>query len=254
MDGGVEVFTDENSDGQSSGQPIIGYGMITSSVSFKRNIDSHTRAATPLIAIDLSSTWNWKQDIPITAINKTANPETGSDPPLVVDAALYPGSSDDNNIYLYGGTVSNVNTSFPGYQKPSSSQYALWSYDTSGDSWNQYDVSVAASNRPAGGAHAEAPDQGKAFWLNGYINNGTSNSLEGWDGLLQYLDGLIVIDTETHAAKNLSTTSLEDSPRVRGGLTYLPAVGSKGALVSFGGVTKPSSDTSDSNMGNYVCA
>lgn len=48
---------------------------------------------------------------------------------LLVDAAVHPRPSDDNNIYLYGGTVSDVNANFPGYQKPPSSQYDLWSYD-----------------------------------------------------------------------------------------------------------------------------
>lgn len=61
-------------------------------------------------------------------------------------------------------------------------------------------MNLFASDRPAGGADAEAPDQGKAFWLNSYIDNGTSKSLERWDGLLQYVDGLIIVDTETQTA------------------------------------------------------
>lgn len=205
-----------------------------------------------MITIDLSSSWNWRENVPITASNKTANLDTGTEPPLVVDAALYSGPSDGNSIYLYGGTVSYVNTTFPGYQKPTSSQYALWSYDATSETWGQYDVSLDTPYRPAGGAYAEAPDQGLAFWLNGYINNGTSNSLENWDGLYQFLDGLVVIDTKTQTATNVSTSSLTNFPRVKGALTYLPDVGSKGILVSLGGVTKPASDTTDSNPGSYV--
>ena len=73
-------------------------------------------------------------------------------------------------------------------------------------------MSLFASDRPAGGAYAEAPDQGKAFWLHSYIDNGTSKSLERWEGLLQYVDGLIIVDTETQTATNVSTISLDNSP------------------------------------------
>lgn len=200
----------------------------------------------------MSTSWDWKTNISMKALNKTANPSTGTVPPLVVDAALYSGPTTDTSIYLYGGTTSYVNTSFPGYQDPTSSQYALWSYDTAGDEWSQYDVSLHAPNRPAGGAYAEAPEQGLAFWLNGYINNGTSNKLEEWDGLLEYMNGLIVIDTNKQTATNVSTSSLKNFPRVRGGLTYIPGIGEKGILVSVGGATKSTSDTTDSNQGSFV--
>ncbi|KAI9931940.1 hypothetical protein MW887_009441 [Aspergillus wentii] len=233
IDGGIEVFTDKNSNGNPSSAPTLGYN-------------------TYLMEVDMKSSWNWQKNISINAINKTANPSTGTDPPLVVRGALYSGASTDSSIYLYGGTNSYLNTSFPGFQKPTSSQYALWSCDTDGDSWNQYDVTLNAPYRPAGGAYAEAPDQGLAFWLNGYIDNGTSNGLEGQSGLLRYLDGLIVIDTNKQTAKNVSTSSMDNFPRAKGGMAYISGVGSKGILVAIGGVTKPTSDGSSSNQGTYV--
>jgi hypothetical protein len=147
-----------------------------------------------------------------------------------------------------------VNTSFPGFQKPTSSQYALWSYNTSRGSWDQFDVTLGAEYRPAGGAYAEAPDQELAFYLNGYINNGTSNDLGNSDNLLRYLDGLIVIDTHTQMATNISTSSLANFPRVKGGMVYIPGIGPKGILVAVGGVTKPVSDGSASDEGTYVCS
>lgn len=91
-----------------------------------------------------------------------------------------------------------------------------------------------------------------AFYLNGYINNGTSNDLEDSDDLLRYLDGLIVIDTHTQMATNISTSSLANFPRVRGGMVYIPGIGPKGILVAVGGVTKSASDGSASNEGTYV--
>lgn len=186
------------------------------------------------------------------AKNKTENPNTGTLPPTLVRGALYAGSEDDPNVYLYGGTTSYVNTSFPGFQWPNSSQYALWSYGTLDKSWGQYDLSVSAPYRPAGGAYADATDQGLAFYMNGFIDNGTSSGLEHEYNLMRYLDGLIVIDTTTQQVKNLSTSSLENTPRAKSGLVYLPNVGTKGALVSMGGVTKPTSDSSGSNEGTYV--
>ncbi|PKX93981.1 putative cell wall anchored protein [Aspergillus novofumigatus IBT 16806] len=233
IDGGLEVFVAKNNNGTLEGARVLGYN-------------------TDLIEVDLTSSWDWKQNISIRADSKKPNPRTGADPPVVVRGALYAGGPSDSSIYQYGGTVSYANTSFPGFEKPTSSQYALWSYNTSNGSWDQFDVTLGAEYRPAGGAYAEAPDQELAFYLNGYINNGTSNDLENSDDLLRYLDGLIVIDTHTQMATNISTSSLANFPRVKGGMVYIPGIGPKGILIAVGGVTKPANDGSASNEGTYV--
>jgi hypothetical protein len=233
IDGGLEVFVAKNNNGTLEGARVLGYN-------------------TDLIEVDLTSSWDWKQNISIRAVSEKPNPRTGADPPVVVRGALYAGGRSDSSIYQYGGTVSYANTSFPGFQKPTSSQYALWSYNTSNGSWDQFDVTLGAEYRPAGGAYAEATDQELAFYLNGYINNGTSNDLENSDDLLRYLDGLIVIDTHTQMATNISTSSLVNFPRVKGGMVYIPGIGPKGILVAVGGVTKPVNDGSTSNEGTYV--
>ncbi|KAA8651738.1 hypothetical protein EYZ11_000059 [Aspergillus tanneri] len=227
IDGGVETFSRHQK------SRILGYN-------------------TELIEVDMRTSWDWKLNISITTVNKTTNPQTGTEPPLVVRGALFSGPASDPNIYLYGGTTSFLNTSFPGFQPPASPQYALWSYSVPDTKWDQYDVTLSVQYRPAGGAYAEAPDQGLAFYLNGLINNGTSNRLAKIDNFERYLDGLIVIDMKSKSATNVSTDSLRDSPRVKGGMTYLSNVGSSGVLVAVGGVTKPSSDSSDSNDGTYV--
>ncbi|KAF4253989.1 hypothetical protein CNMCM8812_003815 [Aspergillus fumigatus] len=233
IDGGLEVFVEKNNNGTAEGARVFGYN-------------------TGLIEVDLTSSWDWKRNISIRATSKRPNPRTGADPPVVVRGALYAGGPSDSSIYQYGGTVSYTNTSFPGFQNPTSSEYALWSYNTSNGSWDQFDVTLGAEYRPAGGAYGEAPDQELAFYLNGYINNGTSNDLEDSDDLLRYLDGLIVIDTHTQMATNISTSSLANFPRVRGGMVYIPGIGPKGILVAVGGVTKSASDGSASNEGTYV--
>ncbi|KAE8153896.1 hypothetical protein BDV25DRAFT_168147 [Aspergillus avenaceus] len=233
IDGGVETFAEVNNGWSAEGTHILGYN-------------------TGLIKVDLKSPWNWKQNISTTFVNKTENPRTGTEPPILVRGALYSGSPKDTKIYLYGGTTSYVNTSFPGFQRPTSSQYALWSFDTADNTWNQYDVTLEAPWRPAGGAYAETMEHGLAIYLNGFINNGTSNALESQGAFLRYLDGLVVIDTDSQTATNVSTASLDNFPRAKGSMAYVPHVGSKGMLVALGGVTKPTSDTSASNEGTFL--
>ena len=247
------MFAGENNNGSPEGDQILGYSMCLSHASgitrialIDDFIDEY------LITVDMTTSWNWKTNISMSAKNKTENPSTGTLPPKLVRGALYAGAEDDPNVYLYGSTISYINSIFPGFQWPDSSQYALWSYGTSDKTSGQYDMSVSAPYRPAGGAYAEATDQGLAFYMNGLIDNGTSNGIENEYNLMQYLDGLIVIDTNTQQAKNLSTSSLENTPRARSGLVYLPNVGTKGSLVSMGGMTKPTSDSSGSNQGTYV--
>lgn len=205
------------------------------------------------LEVDMMTSWDWRNNITVIAVNKTANLQTGTAPPLVVNAALYPEASNDTNIYIYRGTVSFVNTSFPGFEWPESEQYSLWSYDTVGKTWSQYAVTLNAPNRPSSGAYAEAPELGLAFWLNGKIDTGTSNILQNLSGFERYLDGLIVINTSTQTARNLSTASLASFPRIGGSMVYIQGIGSKGILVAVGGTTKSVHDSSDLTTGTYVC-
>ncbi|KAL4895823.1 hypothetical protein BDV59DRAFT_144701 [Aspergillus ambiguus] len=233
IDGGVETYAEKDDDGQVESARILGYN-------------------TQLIEVDMTSSWDWKDNISITAVDKTANPSTGTEPPLVVRGALYSGPTTDSKIYLYGGTTSSVNTSFPGFKPPTSSQYTLWSYDPAEDRWDQYDVTEDVPYSPAGGSYTEAPNLGQAFYLNGFIDSGTSNGLEHMSNFRRYLDGLVVIDLPTQVAMNVSTVWLRRSPRAKGGMVYIPGAGSQGMLVAMGGVTKPTSDSSASNDGTYV--
>src|SRR5437763_1606642 len=117
--------------------------------------------------VDMSDSWDWKKNVSESYIVKAENPATGTRPPIVIDGALYQGGPGDNNIYLYGGTTSYWNTSFPGWQSATSFQYALWSFDTVSKVWGQYDVSNASPFRPSGGAWADAPNLGLSFFLGG---------------------------------------------------------------------------------------
>ena len=66
-----------------------------------------------MINVNLSNSWDWKTNISVTASNITDNPSTDSPPPQIVRGTLYQGTQKNDSIYLYGGTTSYANTSFP---------------------------------------------------------------------------------------------------------------------------------------------
>ncbi|KAK4983980.1 hypothetical protein LTR50_006890 [Elasticomyces elasticus] len=161
---------------------------------------------------------------------------------------------NDPRIYLYGGYTSHWNATFPDFQWPALSQYVLWSYDTTSGRWDQYDISAASPWRPSSGAHTEAPDQGLAFYFNGEINSGSSQTTQVLgDNVKIFLDGLIVINTTDHTATNLSTSAVSGTqPRTRGSMEYVPGLGSNGILV-YVGVSYKSIDELDSEeTPNYI--
>jgi hypothetical protein len=54
------------------------------------------------------------------------------------------------------------------------------------------------SNRPSWGAHAEIPERGLAFYLNGQINN-MSSYQDNYDNTApSTLQGMVVIDLQRH--------------------------------------------------------
>lgn len=192
----------------------------------------------------MSQSWDWKTNISETFINKTglANVEST---PVLSRGALYGGTTDDDNIYLYGGTTSYINTSNPAWEPPTSAQYSLFSYNTVSGGVSQFNISGASPERPSSGASATAPDQGLAFYIEGQIDSGSCTETQVFgDSKKVNLNGMIVIDTKARTARNLSTALVADgSPRTYGSLQYIPGVGEKGILVHLGG--------SDSN-GNLV--
>jgi hypothetical protein len=190
----------------------------------------------------MAQDWDWKGTFPIHEIPKTVNPKTGTPVPLVQRGGLYAGAPNDNNIFLYGGTTSYPNTSFPNYEWPGPPIYTLWSFDTVLREWNQYDsqqVSRDAPNRPNAGVWDGAPDQGLAFYFNGQVDSGSSSSTQYLGSESYSLDGMVVIDTSNQTARNLSTQNVvRGAPRTRGKMTYLPNIGTNGILVVLGGTSQ----------------
>ena len=208
---------------------------------------------TGLIAVNMSTSWNWKTNISQGFLPKTPNPQTGTFPPVYSRGALYSSSPSDPNIYLYGGTTSFFNTSSPGYEIPYTSQYSLWSYDTNLRTWDQYDITAADPQRRNSGASAEAPDQGLAFYLNGQIDNGSAPATASLGGVVQFLEGMLVINTTNQQAKNISTASFSGSaPRTRGKMQYVDGVGSNGIVVYLGGSAKSANTLDTQEIGALV--
>ena len=207
-----------------------------------------------MIAIDLKKSWDWKKDIVELASLKKTQPKINQIPPILSRGALYQGMIDDTNIYLWGGTTSYTNTSFPGFQSPTPANQSLWAYDTALGEWNSFDVSKGSPNRPSSAAFAEEPDKGLAFFLNGQLDSGSSTETQNLgDKGKVFLRGMIVLDLKNRTARNVSTSAVSgEKPRSRGRMQYVPGIGQKGILVHVGGNQKAASDTTNSYVGDLV--
>lgn len=210
-----------------------------------------------LIAIDLTKSWDWKSNISEVALNKSTNPNpsTGTAAPNLVNGVLYHGGADDPNIYLYGGTTSYWNVSFPGFQfPPPSQQYVLWSYNTITGVWGQYDISSGSPWRPSNGFHAEASDQSLAFYMNGEIDSGSSDTTDVLGDYVKiFLEGMVVVNTTAQTAVNISTSAVSgDQPRTRGRMVEVRGIGDHGILVAIGGTYKPVDELDSEETANYV--
>ncbi|KAH8144600.1 uncharacterized protein LAJ45_11368 [Morchella importuna] len=174
-----------------------------------------------VIKMDLTQTWNWRNSSsPIKLLPKGNGNET---PPNLSRGALYAGASNDTKLYAYGGTVdSSVNSSWDGFQHPTSNQDSLWSYDLSTSLWAHDTISDTALIRPASGASAEATELGLGFWFNGEQDSGTSSESVNLYNTVKFLKGMIVLDFNTGEARNLSTSAVSDLARVRGEMVYIP--------------------------------
>ncbi|KAL9619329.1 MAG: hypothetical protein Q9160_006009 [Pyrenula sp. 1 TL-2023] len=205
-----------------------------------------------LFEIDLSNDWDSKAEVSLRMHSKATSSSVDDPIPVLMRGSFFAGAPNDNNIYLYGGTTSFVNTTFPDFQWPGSQQYVLWSYNTVQQKWTKYDrqtVSSDAPNRPNAGSWAGAPDQGYSFYFNGQIDQGSSKERKYPDSTSFAMDGMIAIDLNNQTARNLSTQGVtEGSGRTRGGMVYLPNVGRYGLMVQIGGM----STSLESNMDNNI--
>ncbi|KAL8840360.1 MAG: hypothetical protein Q9170_001375 [Blastenia crenularia] len=101
---------------------------------------------------------------------------------------------------------------------------------------------------------AEARDQHRSFYLNGWIDNGSSaqtTSLSPSTKIFQ--EGMVIIDHSNQTAENISTKALVgDKPRTRGKMQYVSGLGAHGIIVLIGGNEKIITNTSDQSLGDLV--
>jgi hypothetical protein len=168
----------------------------------------------------------------------------------MIRGALFLGPSDDSRIYLYGGTTSFHNDSFAGFKQPSSAQYPLWSYDAANNEWSLVNMSSPNLRRLHGGAYAEAPDQGLAFYFNGQLDNGSDSTVSDHSEFHEFVAGMLVIDFKNEKIRNIYTDALgKGKARVGATLQYLPKVGDQGVLVLLGGGSEEITDFSNDEFG-----
>ena len=257
IDGGRQTFIDlvpQSPKRREYGNVTITEGYSTQEL-FGRLEYAKNGSDNYLIAVDLSTSWDWKTNVSETAIPKDKPSDSGTPVPVLSRGALYQGGRDDETFYLWGGTTSPWNKTFPGYRSPLSSQYALWKYNLTDQRWGQFDTGLTVENRPNSGAAAEAPDQGLAFYFNGMLDGHSQLGIEDKldDAAKPFLDGMIVIDTANQTAKNISTKAVVgDYPRTRARMEYIEGVGDKGVLVLVGGNRKHISDYANQYVGDLV--
>ncbi|OJD33002.1 cell wall anchored protein [Diplodia corticola] len=206
-----------------------------------------------LLGVNMSQSWNWEHNISISIWNKSASTPR---PPTSLRGHLFQGLPDDPAIYLYGGADFASNMSRHNYSSPNAG--LLWTYDTAERSdWATIDVSNASPWQPSRGAHAEAPDLGLAFYLNGEA--GDVESVEAWGNLstqVAHLEGMLVLDTTNatgRTAWNVSTEAMTGgTPRSGAGMVYVSGMGESGALVLIGGIAREPLVTDDPASGELI--
>jgi hypothetical protein len=199
--------------------------------------------------VPLTDSWDWKVNITEIAIAKTANPSTGTKPPSNLGGGAFAGPTGSDIFYTFGGTYFSQNSSF-GNAYPDPATYSVWSYQRSGNTWGQYDVSAQSTNRPSHGSYTDAPDQGLGFYLGGQLDSSSEVTTQGFGNGTVGLEGLIVLnmtDTKTPRVRNVSAPISLGNGIVSGSITYVPTLSDFGVLVAMGGSAKSSSTLSVSN-------
>ncbi|KIW24227.1 uncharacterized protein PV07_09955 [Cladophialophora immunda] len=222
INGGLETYVDFGADGQQD------LSTITSGINEN------------LISVDMTASWDWKTNV---SISQNARHESGSVsgmqwPVNVHDGSLFGGMDSSTTLYMFGGTTSSFNQSFPYFEIPPTTQYGLWTYDMDADVWAAVDTSGFLDTIPSWGANAEAPDQGLAFYVGGQIDSGTANTTQFLGEDTVGVGGMVILDTTSNNMKNVTVDDSVKSNRQGAGMVYVDNFGDAGVLVLLGGETQ----------------
>jgi hypothetical protein len=191
----------------------------------------------------MTKSWG-SSNIPITSSPKN------NTTPYLSRGVLYPSQGDDNEFFLFGGTVPSDNNSFVGQQDPQPEGDALWSYAGVDAGWRSYNTGPDIV-RPCSGQSAVLEEKGLAYYFNGEQDNGSSITAEGLGATTKFLDGMLVIDLNTRTVKNFSTAGVDSQARVRGGMVHVPLPGSDGILALLAGGEKPADNLEHDWKGEF---
>ncbi|KAE9382233.1 hypothetical protein N431DRAFT_321535 [Stipitochalara longipes BDJ] len=221
INGGIETFVDINGGGQQE------LDTITSGINEN------------LILVDMKSSWNAKTNVSITQQNHSMGGSvSGLSWPLNVQrGALFSGWPGSSDLYMYGGTTSGFNKSFPGYEIAPTPRTGLWLFDQVSNVWVGVDTSFWVSTTPSWGAFAE-DHQNLAFWVGGQLDSGTAESTEFLNDSTVGTGGLIVLTLREHGMYNVTVKESIKSNRQGAGMVYVEGVGKAGILVLLGGRTE----------------
>jgi len=194
-----------------------------------------------LVKVDLSYSWNvLNNDRPITYVS---SPDPSNHPPssLIESGIFY----DNEIFYIYGGGLAASDRSAfqPIITTPIRNE--IWSFSNSNDSWSSTRIKeLTSSYAPMHALSVQAPEQGLFFYFNGILNNGSSESP---------YPHMIIINTRTNDVRIVSTGSISPgTARVGAILQYLPLLGTRGALVLFGGATRHNDNMTTDPWGTMV--
>lgn len=167
---------------------------------------------------------------------------TYAPPAALIGSSMFYDAAGDCNIY--GGTLSSGNVTEDRLIGASSTPGTLWTWSDNEDTWRSLNLgNIGPMNTPVNASYAQAPEHDLVFLFNGVFSNGL--------GGMAY-PKMRVVNTGTQDVRIVDTASVSQSAaRVGGVLQYLPMLGTRGALVLFGGATRYSDTTTDP-LGNMV--
>jgi hypothetical protein len=104
-----------------------------------------------LVLVDMNSSWDSKTNVSITPQKHSMGGSvSGLSWPLSVQkGAMFSGWPGNSDLYMYGGTTSGFNKSFPGYEIAPSPRTGLWYFNAASKLWIGVDTSFWVSTTPS---------------------------------------------------------------------------------------------------------
>ncbi|KAF2831780.1 hypothetical protein CC86DRAFT_143392 [Ophiobolus disseminans] len=196
-----------------------------------------------LVKLDLSYSWRiLYNDQPMTLVSSLDLAD--HPPPRLIESSIF--YDHNHTFHVYGGGLATSNASSVRQTTTSPVQNRVWTL-SSNESWSSSPVKELDPNyAPMHALSVRAPEHDLVFYLNGILSNGS-------DEHLHVFPKMIIMNTRTKEVRVVSTNEiLPDTARVGAVLQYLPLLGTRGALVLFGGATRHKENVTTDTWGTMV--